>query len=129
MALTPTKKTYKGSSDKPALESKKFWAFMITLMSLDVLTGLGMFLWLPLDQWSTIVLLSFIVVMGVVSVGYIIGTVGLDALTHLFDTITPDKIFGNRTTTTTSDKATVVETVTIKNENTPVPSDPPAPGA
>lgn len=85
---------YKGSSAKPAMESKKFIAFLLTLVSLDGLTGGGMLLWLPLDQWSTIVLLALIVTIGVLSVGYIIGTVGLDALTHLFDTITPDSIFG-----------------------------------
>lgn len=84
----------RGSSEKLPLSSKKFVAFLLTLLSLDVLLGVGMWLWLPLDQWSTTVLLGLVVVLGVVAVGYIIGQSGLDALTHLFDVITPDSIFG-----------------------------------
>lgn len=92
----PPNPTFKGSSAKPALESKKFIAFLLTILSLDLLIGTGMALWLPLDEWSTIILLGLVVVLGVVAVGYIIGQAGLDALTHLFDIITPDKIFGKK---------------------------------
>jgi hypothetical protein len=86
----------RGSSEKFPLSSKKFIAFLLTILSLDVLLGVGMYLWLPLDQWSTTILLGLVVVLGVVAVGYIIGQAGLDALTHLFDVITPDSIFGKK---------------------------------
>lgn len=81
---------------RTALQSKKFWAFILSTTGWNVLIGIGVFKYMPPDQWSTVILLAMIVSQGVVEVGYIIGQAGLDALTALFDVITPDSIFGRR---------------------------------
>lgn len=77
-----------------ALSSKKFWAFILSTTGWNILIGIGVMKYMPPDQWSTLVLLAMIVAQGVVEVGYIIGQAGLDALTALFDIITPDSVFG-----------------------------------
>lgn len=89
-----TVKSVKGTSAQGAMDSKKFKAFLISTLGWNVLIGVGIYKWMPPDQWATIILLAMIVVQGVVEVGYIVGQAGLDAMTHLFDTITPDSIFG-----------------------------------
>lgn len=76
--------------------SKKFRAFAISTAGWNILILVAMYLYLPLTQWQMLVLLAMIVVQGVVQVGYIIGQAGLDALIALFDTITPDSLFGGR---------------------------------
>ncbi len=86
----------KSSSEKSPLESKKFWAFLLTLASLTSLISVGMWMWRPLDQWSTTVLVFLIVVLGVVACGLILGQAGLDALTHLVEIVTPDFFRKNR---------------------------------
>lgn len=90
------KEDLKGPSSKSAMDSKKFKAFLISVISWNILIGVGIYTWMPPDQWGTIILLAMIAVQGVVEAGYILGVVGLDALVHLFDTITPDKIFGKK---------------------------------
>jgi hypothetical protein len=82
------------STAKRAMSSKKFVAFLLASVTWTLLIAVGVKLWMPPDQWSTTVLLGMVVVKGVVEVGYIIGQAGLDALTHLFDVITPDSVFG-----------------------------------
>lgn len=93
MDNSTTQKPAKGTSAQHAMSSKKFWAFLLSSLTWTVLIGVGVYKWMPLNQWSTIVILGMIVVKGVVEVGYIIGQAGLDALTALFDTITPDSFF------------------------------------
>lgn len=82
------------SDKRDALSSKKFWAFLLSLSGWDVLIGMAVVKWFPLDQWETIVLLAMLVILGVLQVGYILSQAGLDALSKLFDIITPDAIFG-----------------------------------
>lgn len=82
------------SDKRDALVSKKFWAFLLSLTGWDVLIGMVVMKWFPLDQWETIVLLAMLVILGVLQVGYILSQAGLDALYRLFDVITPDSIFG-----------------------------------
>lgn len=84
------------SRTRGALDSKKFKAYLLASVTWTTLLGTGMYYWFPLDQWSTITLLGMIVVKGVVEVGYIVGQAGLDAMTALFDTITPDSFFGKK---------------------------------
>lgn len=81
-------------TNQSGLSSKKFLAFMVSCLGWDILLGVMIYKYCPLDQWSTIVILSMVVVQGVVQVGYIIGQAGLDALRSLFEIITPDSIFG-----------------------------------
>lgn len=83
-------------TNQSGLSSKKFLAFMVSCVGWDALIGIMVFKYCPLDQWSTIVILSMVVVQGVVQVGYIIGQAGLDALRSLFEIITPDSIFGGK---------------------------------
>jgi len=91
-----TKTPPSAQRSRGALASKKFWAFILSTTGWNILIGVGVAKYMPPDQWSTLVLLAMIVAQGVVEVGYIVGQAGLDALTALFDVITPDSIFGKR---------------------------------
>jgi Na+/citrate or Na+/malate symporter len=82
----------RGSMAKGALESKKFIGFVIASFLWTILIGIGMWRWLPLDQWSTTLLLGMVIVLGTVEIGYIVGQAGLDTFTSLFEVLL--EIFG-----------------------------------
>lgn len=100
------KPVMKGTSSQGAMASKKFKAFLIATLGWNILIGVGIYRWMPPDQWATIILLAMIVVQGVVEVGYIVGQAGLDALRSLFDVITPDSIFGKKAPKSEGDEVT-----------------------
>jgi len=86
-------KVHPRNDREPSLSSKKFLAFVISILGWNILIGIGIFKYMPLNEWSTVLLLCMVAVQGVVEVGYIVGQAGLDAMEGLFATITS---FGHR---------------------------------
>jgi hypothetical protein len=77
---------------EPALQSKKFWAFLISTFGWDLLIGWAIYRWLPLTEWSTLILFGMVMVQGIVAIGFIVGQAGLEVLAHLFEVL--GDIFG-----------------------------------